>query len=70
MSSNGVKGESNNRETNSVEMYENDSDIDDNDIETIRNDKGAHRFKMEIGQVFVSVEDLMMKVKNINWWEF
>ena len=44
-------------------MYENDSDIDDNDIETICNDKGAHRFKMEIGQVLVSVEDLMMKVK-------
>ena len=44
-------------------MDQNDFDMEDNDIETIWNDKGAHSFKMGVGQAFVSVEDLMLKLR-------
>ena len=44
-------------------MDENGFNMDQNDIETIQNDKGAHTFKMGVGKAFVSVEYLMLKFK-------
>ena len=44
-------------------MDENDFDMDEKYIDTIWNDKDSHSFKMGVGQAFVSVEDLMLKLK-------
>ena len=70
MESDSAQGYSNNTYVNRIEKYENDFDTDENDIEMICNDKTVHHFKMELGQSFASMEDLILEFKNRNRWDF